>query len=140
MTSDHKLARETYKLMDVPKVLELECTIDEGRHKTHGKQPQQIACPVAPRGITGTGRKMVLGRFKIKLCTFCINVPYEGIATRRGIMNAHQEPPYQSANWSLPNSELCRDNAILLPLFSGIGMDNLQYISDAIHKAMVPMT
>jgi len=59
-----------------------------------------------------------------------------GIATRRGIMNAHQEPPYGAANWFLPNSELCRDNAVLLPLFSGIGMDNLQYIANKIHAVM----
>jgi len=58
------------------------------------------------------------------------------IATRRGIMNAHQEPAYGDANWSLPNSEICRDQVILLPLFSGIGMENLRYISSAIHEVM----
>ena len=60
----------------------------------------------------------------------------KGIATRRGIMNAHQEPPYKPINWSLPNSEVCRDNTVLLPLFSGVGMENLQYISDSIHEVM----
>ena len=62
----------------------------------------------------------------------------DGIATRRGIMNAHQEPPYRAANWSLPKSEACRDQTILLPMFSGMGMDNLQYISNTIHQAVVP--
>lgn len=60
----------------------------------------------------------------------------KGIATRRGIMNIHQEPAYAGPNWCLPNSESSRDQVILLPLFSGIGMDNLQYISDSIHEAM----
>jgi dTDP-4-amino-4,6-dideoxygalactose transaminase len=60
----------------------------------------------------------------------------KGIATRRGIMNAHQEPPYKLINWSLPNSELCRDNTVLLPLYSSMGMENLQYISDSIHEVM----
>ena len=60
----------------------------------------------------------------------------KGIATRRGIMNAHQEPPYRAANWSLPKSESSRDQVILLPLFSGIGMENLQYISDSLHAGM----
>jgi dTDP-4-amino-4,6-dideoxygalactose transaminase len=60
----------------------------------------------------------------------------KGIATRRGIMNAHQEPPYKLINWLLPNSELCRDNTVLLPLYSSMGMDNLQYISNSIHEVM----
>ena len=60
----------------------------------------------------------------------------KGIATRRGIMNAHQEPPYKSADWILPYSELCRDHTILLPIFASIRMEDLQYISDTIHAAM----
>lgn len=53
----------------------------------------------------------------------------KGIASRRGIMNAHQEPAYRTAAWSLPNSELCRDRTILLPFFPTISEENLQYIS-----------
>ena len=60
----------------------------------------------------------------------------KGIATRRGIMNAHQEPAYQSANWSLPKSELCRDRTILLPLFPGIGNNNIEYIASALTEAL----
>ncbi len=58
------------------------------------------------------------------------------ISTRRGIMNAHQEPAYIDADWFLPKSESCRNNVILLPMFSGIGMKNLKYISTVIHEAM----
>jgi dTDP-4-amino-4,6-dideoxygalactose transaminase len=54
----------------------------------------------------------------------------KGIATRRGIMNAHQEPAYRITGWLLPHSELCRDRTILLPLFSTIGEERLDYISD----------
>jgi len=60
----------------------------------------------------------------------------KGITTRRGIMNAHQEPSYQSANWSLPKSELCRDRTILLPLFPGMTMQNLEYISNTLHLTL----
>ena len=60
----------------------------------------------------------------------------KGIATRRGIMNAHQEAAYQSANWSLPKSELCRDRTILLPLFPGITRENLEYISNTLHLTL----
>jgi dTDP-4-amino-4,6-dideoxygalactose transaminase len=56
-----------------------------------------------------------------------------GISTRRGIMNAHQEPVYQTAQWSLPRSEECRDCTILLPLYNGIGEKNLRYIADTLH-------
>lgn len=42
-----------------------------------------------------------------------------GIATRRGIMNAHQEPPYIS-RFSLMHSEQARDSVILLPLYAGM--------------------
>lgn len=60
-----------------------------------------------------------------------------GIATRRGIMNAHQEPAYRHAGWSLPKSELCRDRTILLPLFPGMTTENLEYISKSFHIIML---
>jgi len=60
----------------------------------------------------------------------------KGIATRRGIMNAHQEIVYQSANWSLPKSELCRDRTILLPLFPGMTVQNLEYISNTLRMIL----
>jgi dTDP-4-amino-4,6-dideoxygalactose transaminase len=60
----------------------------------------------------------------------------QGIATRRGIMNAHQEPPYHAQNWSLTKSELCRDRTVLLPLFSGMGSQMQQHISDTLHSIL----
>lgn len=42
-----------------------------------------------------------------------------GVSTRRGIMNAHQEPAYSAAT-SLEHSENARDSVILLPLFNGM--------------------
>jgi len=60
----------------------------------------------------------------------------KGIATRRGIMNAHQEPAYQSANWSLPKSELCRDQVLLLSLFPGMTMQNLEYVSNTLREIL----
>lgn len=42
-----------------------------------------------------------------------------GISTRRGIMNAHQEFPY-NINLSLQQSEISRDTTILLPMFNGM--------------------
>lgn len=42
-----------------------------------------------------------------------------GISSRRGIMNAHQEPPY-SAHPALKQSEKARDSVVLLPLYTGM--------------------
>lgn len=58
------------------------------------------------------------------------------ISTRRGIMNAHQEPAYRAANWSLPKSESSRDYTILLPLYHGISAENLKYISDVLRELL----
>jgi perosamine synthetase len=60
----------------------------------------------------------------------------KGISTRRGIMNAHQEPAYQAAGWSLPNSEHCRDQTILLPLFNGIGSENVTSVAATFNEIL----
>jgi dTDP-4-amino-4,6-dideoxygalactose transaminase len=46
-----------------------------------------------------------------------------GIATRRGIMNAHQETAYSGAHYKLEQSERALDRVILLPLFSGSSVE-----------------
>jgi perosamine synthetase len=60
----------------------------------------------------------------------------KGIATRRGIMNTHQETSYIDGPWSLPKSESARDQVILLPLFPGIGMESLRYISTVVEEVI----
>jgi dTDP-4-amino-4,6-dideoxygalactose transaminase len=60
----------------------------------------------------------------------------KGISSRRGIMNAHQEPAYQAAQWSLPKSEECRDRTILLPLFNGIELKDMEYIASTLKKIL----
>ena len=50
-----------------------------------------------------------------------------GISTRRGIMNAHQEPAYDSIS-SLQNSEQARDSVILLPLFNGMKEEEIEEV------------
>lgn len=47
----------------------------------------------------------------------------EGIASRRGIMNAHQEPAYKGLHLFLPKSERARDHVVLLPLYNGMTDD-----------------
>jgi len=48
----------------------------------------------------------------------------KNIHTRRGIMNCHQEAPYQNGSASLPHSEAARDEIVLLPLFDALTDDD----------------
>ncbi len=58
-----------------------------------------------------------------------------GVATRRGVMNAHQEPAYSGRAYSLPQSECARDHTILLPFFSEMTEEETGYVSSVIHNA-----
>lgn len=57
-----------------------------------------------------------------------------GMSTRRGVINSHQELPYRSVNWFLPNSELCRDNTILLPIFPDMANEAVYYASKSLKQ------
>jgi perosamine synthetase len=56
------------------------------------------------------------------------------ISTRRGIMNAHQEPAYTdlSCTATLPHSEAARDEVVLLPLYDGLTADDQEYVIDCL--------
>jgi len=59
-----------------------------------------------------------------------------GIATRRGIMNAHREPAYYSNGRpaiTLPHSEEAQDLAMLLPLFPDMSIEQVDQVVDALH-------
>jgi dTDP-4-amino-4,6-dideoxygalactose transaminase len=59
----------------------------------------------------------------------------QGISTRRGIMNAHQEPAYSDLlRPNLPHSEAARDSALLLPLFFGMTEDDQQRVLSALQQ------
>jgi dTDP-4-amino-4,6-dideoxygalactose transaminase len=48
----------------------------------------------------------------------------QGVSTRRGIMNAHQEPAYRGlSSADLPHSQAARDSVVLLPLFSSLSAE-----------------
>lgn len=61
-----------------------------------------------------------------------------GIATRRGIMCAHLEPPYAEAprRFALPESERARDHAILLPLYAAMTEAEQDQVVDALRDAL----
>ncbi len=51
-----------------------------------------------------------------------------GVASKRGVMNAHQEPPYLPQEWDLPNSVTARDRCVLLPLFPTMEDEEIEYV------------
>jgi dTDP-4-amino-4,6-dideoxygalactose transaminase len=60
----------------------------------------------------------------------------QGIATRPGIMNAHQEKPYKLNSRLLPESVKCRDHVLLLPLFVQLTPKNQSYIIRTLQKVL----
>jgi dTDP-4-amino-4,6-dideoxygalactose transaminase len=62
----------------------------------------------------------------------------QGIATRRGIMCVHREPPYmeESPRRDLRQSELAQDRAILLPLYAQMTEEEQVAVGDAMRAAV----
>ena len=62
----------------------------------------------------------------------------QGIATRRGIMCSHREPPYADArpHHDLRQSELAQDRAILLPLYAQMTEDEQVTVAKALRGAL----
>jgi perosamine synthetase len=57
------------------------------------------------------------------------------ISTRRGIMNAHQEPAYHDLpSLKLPQSEAARDSVILLPLYSSMKQSEQSYVLEQLRE------
>jgi len=62
----------------------------------------------------------------------------QGISTRRGIMNAHQEGAYaELMAQDLPCSEEARDSVILLPLFAGMSERDQQRVLDCLWRVLL---
>ena len=51
-----------------------------------------------------------------------------GIYSKRGVMNSHEEPPYIKQSWSLPNSEHILKNTFLLPMYSGLKDKEINFV------------
>jgi dTDP-4-amino-4,6-dideoxygalactose transaminase len=57
------------------------------------------------------------------------------VATRRGIMNAHQEVAFADAGpYQLPASEDARDHTILLPLFHSMTIEDQDHVIDLLRE------
>lgn len=62
----------------------------------------------------------------------------QGVATRRGIMCSHREPPYagEKPRHSLLQSELAQDHAILLPLYAQMTESDQARVADLLTAAI----
>jgi len=81
--------------------------------------------------------------------SFCVELPAHsdqravmqalldrGIASRRGIMNAHREAPYRRAEpYRLPHSERAQDRRISLPLYPQMTEEELEYVASGLTAA-----
>lgn len=61
-----------------------------------------------------------------------------GVASRRGIMNAHQELPYQKSFsvGSFPKSTCARDTGIILPLYHAMEYEEVKTVSQSLIGAL----
>jgi dTDP-4-amino-4,6-dideoxygalactose transaminase len=60
----------------------------------------------------------------------------DGIATRRGIMCAHREVPYQRADgYNLPESERAQDRRIVLPMYPQMTNEDQDYVIEMLREA-----
>lgn len=66
------------------------------------------------------------------------NLLDKGVATRRGIMCTHREPPYATARecHGLRQSELAQDHSILLPIYAQMKEDDIHLVSDALRTEL----
>jgi perosamine synthetase len=59
-----------------------------------------------------------------------------GVQSRRGIMCAHREKPYQRARgYELPESERAQDRNIILPLFAQLSDEDQVFVADTLARA-----
>jgi dTDP-4-amino-4,6-dideoxygalactose transaminase len=63
-----------------------------------------------------------------------------GIATRRGVMNAHRERAYPAGTWrsagGLSQSEEAQDTTVILPLFHQLTEEDQHRVIDTIARVM----
>jgi len=59
-----------------------------------------------------------------------------GVASRRGIMAIHREPPYVQQNWEplLPLTSLVTDTALVLPLFYEMSEEEQDYVIECLEQ------
>jgi perosamine synthetase len=75
--------------------------------------------------------------------TFMQRMLEAGIATRRGVMNAHRERAYPAGTWraagSLSQSEEAQDTTVILPLFHQLTEEDQDRVVDTVSKIIADL-
>jgi perosamine synthetase len=76
---------------------------------------------------------------RVDQMTVMQNLLDQGIATRRGIMCAHREAPYQNEEkrHDLRQSEFAQDRSILLPIYAQMTEDDLELVARSVRKELM---
>jgi perosamine synthetase len=118
---------------------------------------RQIADEYATRltGIAGVTVPLEPAWASTNWQSYCVEVPETcdqrtvmqqmldaGVSTRRGVMNAHLELPYQSPNvrTDLPHSERAQQRGVILPLAPGMTVAQVEYVCDQLAAAVAAVT
>ncbi|MEO0494696.1 MAG: DegT/DnrJ/EryC1/StrS family aminotransferase, partial [Actinomycetota bacterium] len=59
-----------------------------------------------------------------------------GVASRRGIMNAHREQPYLAPDAELPVSSWCQDHGVILPLYDAMTDGDIDRVVESLRAAV----
>ncbi len=62
-----------------------------------------------------------------------------GVPTRRGVMASHREPPYRSAEVSLPHTEQAADSCLQLPMHAGLTAEAQDRVLACLDEVRVEM-
>lgn len=57
-----------------------------------------------------------------------------GVFSKRGVMNSHEEPPYIEQGWKLKNSEYLLNKTVLLPMYNGLTKKDIKYVCEKVGK------
>ena len=103
------------------------------------------------QGVEGLGLPVEPEWARSNWQSYCVRLPTQvdqksvmqglldqGIATRRGIMCSHREPPYSDKKQchDLRQSELAQDHSILLPIYAQMTEDEVVRVADALRREL----
>lgn len=142
MTAFNYRMTDIQAAVGIEQMKKLDMIIDERRRLAEGysRAFMQLAGFVTPEDKEYTRTNWQSYPLRISGCrageqiSFMQELLEKGIATRRGIMNAHQEPPYEDMGWQLAESERAKDAVVLLPLYNGLGANEQSCVINAVKE------
>ena len=107
------------------------------RYRRLFDQLQSVGVPAEPEWARSNWQSYCVRlRDNVNQRAFMQRLLERGIATRRGIMCAHREPPYASGSRAaLPQSERAQDHCVLLPLFPQMSETEQDQVVAAVNEA-----